>query len=146
MIQFVFADSISVDDQKYFTEVYLRYEPIMYSTARKYIDNINSIEDIVQDSVEKLIDKIGTLKKLNHHSLSTYIVYTVKNTAMNHLRRANIELKHFISEQDSVMELFSDNRYNTPESILLSAEFTNETWELLGKLPEKQFNSCIFIC
>ena len=137
MIQFVFSDNISKDDENYFTGVYLRYEALMYATARKYMHNVDTVEDIVQDSVEKLIKKTDTLKTLNSCTLAAYIVYTVRNTAINHLRRADLENSYFISEYNDELEPRMLGRELNPESIYLDTEFSNETWEALRKLPEK---------
>lgn len=136
MIQFVFADSIPIDDQSYFTDIYLQYEPIMYATARKYIKDANYIEDIVQDSVEKLIKKTSTLRRLNSCTLTAYIVYTVRNTALNHLRRENLKNAHFVSNPENIFEYYESNIDRDPESIYLNIEFSNETWKILSTLPD----------
>lgn len=138
MIQFVFTENTSIDDQSFFTTLYFKYESIMYSTARNYIYNHpQAAEDIVQDSVEKLIKKIPTLRTLNSCTLPAYIVYTVRNTALNYLRRESLKNSYFISEQDTLFEFSDDDLDTNPESAYLRAEFSNETWKCLSELPEK---------
>lgn len=137
MILFAFTDGIPINDRNYFTDIYLQYEAIMYSAARKILNNTESVEDVVQDSVEKLIRKIAVLRTLNSCALTAYIVYTVRNTALNHLRRENLKNTHFISNQDNISELADCDLDTNPEVAYLKTEFSNETWELLSALPDK---------
>lgn len=80
MIQFAFTDGIPINDRDYFTDMYLHYEAIMYSTARKFINNTESVEDVVQDSVEKLIKKIAVL-----NCSPSSQCHLVKHQELNHL-------------------------------------------------------------
>ncbi len=51
------------DDSKFMEELYISYKWIMYSQIMKLISDPWTAEDILQTSIEKLIDKIELLKK-----------------------------------------------------------------------------------
>lgn len=114
----------------------------MYSTARKYInnDNASSIEDVIQDCVENLLKKIHTLKALNCCALTSYIVYTVRNTSINYLRREKIKKSHISPSNNEESNIDLKNLDLNPESIYLNSEFSSETWRILSKLPERDMD------
>lgn len=137
MILLLFADNIPVTDQHFFTELYLQYEPLLFSTAWKYTRDEQAVEDIVQDSIEKLIKKITTLKTLNRYAMVSYIVNTVRNTAINHMHREGLKNKYFVDDSDNISDFYELIVESNPEIIYLNTEFTESTWETLSKLPDK---------
>lgn len=78
-------------NQRFISHIYQEYERLMYYTVRKYIADLHQCEDIVQDSLEKLIEKVDVLRTLSEPALANYIVVTVKNTSINYLKRHDIE-------------------------------------------------------
>lgn len=129
--------NIPQNDIEFFAELYTKYEPLMLHTARKYLDDYQAVEDIVNDCVEKLLRKIDTLKTLNSCTLSAYIVYTVRNTALNYNRRNRLKNFHMVPENDILPEVDYQNFELNPELILLRSELTKETQIVLDKLPEQ---------
>lgn len=83
--------STSLSDQEFISQLFANYERLMYYTVRKYISDPHQREDIVQTCLEKLIDRVQTLKNLNDAALANYIVVTVKNTSINYLKRKEVE-------------------------------------------------------
>lgn len=66
----------------------------MYSIAYKYVSDILTVDDIVQDSIVSLYGKIDILKPMPDKVLAGYIVSTVRNTAINRLRVKEYEKDH----------------------------------------------------
>ena len=83
------------DNQRFILSIYEQYKRIMFSTVRNYIPNCTMAEDLVQDALVKLIQKIPTMRKLNEKALSAYIVNTVKNVTINHIKNQQ-SLKNFM--------------------------------------------------
>ncbi len=137
MILLAFADNTPVTDQQFFTELYIRYEPLLFSTAWKYTKDAQAVEDIVQDSVEKLIKKISILKTLNRYTLVSYIVNTVRNTAINYIHREGLKNTYFVAEPDDTSDFYDLIVETNPEIIYLNTEFSEATWEALSNLPDK---------
>lgn len=75
-------------DRNFIMQLYLKYEKLLFSTAWKFTSSHHDAEEIVQDSLERLIRKTSVLRQLERCTLVAYIVSTVRNTAINHLRKA----------------------------------------------------------
>ena len=75
-------------DRNFIMQLYLEYEKLLFSTAWKFTSSHHDAEEIVQDSLERLIRKTSVLRQLERCTLVAYIVSTVRNTAINHLRKA----------------------------------------------------------
>lgn len=88
------------DDRRFILDIYEKYKNMMFSTARKYIASQNDVEDIVQESLIRLMNKVGTLRPLECCTLAAYIVSTVRNTAINHLKLFATEKKVFVDVKD----------------------------------------------
>ncbi len=76
-------------DRDFMAHLYIENEGLFFSTALKFAPSYHDAEEIVQDSIEKLIKKVSTLQRLERCTLATYIVLTVRNTAINYLRKRN---------------------------------------------------------
>ncbi len=79
------------DDRSFMTNVYLKYERLMFSEAYKVTKHIQDTEDVLQISLVKLIDKIPLLRTLDQKRLVHYICRTAKNTAISFCQK---ERKH----------------------------------------------------
>lgn len=73
-------------DREYMTSLYCQYERLMFSTIRKYTNDSWLVDDIMQNTLEKLIYKISLLKSLNRDRLISYIISSCKNNAYILLR------------------------------------------------------------
>ena len=88
----IFATMINdVDDRAFMQEVYQQNERLMYAIALKYASNTQDCEDIVHDTVERLCKNIIKIKGLPNSALRAYVVYAVRNTAIN-FRKAREKL------------------------------------------------------
>ena len=45
------------DSLQFFTELYMRYKPVLFREASKFTDDFNIVEDLIHDSFVKLIEK-----------------------------------------------------------------------------------------
>lgn len=73
-------------DREYMTSLYCQYEKLMFSTIRKYTNDSWLVDDIMQNTLEKLMGKISLLKTLNRDRLVSYIISSCKNNAYIILR------------------------------------------------------------
>lgn len=125
-------------DAEFMTWLYEEFKPIMHATAKKYVSNMQDCEDIVQDSLEQLIKKISTLRQKERCVLACYIVYTVRNTSINHLRKLSITQKHTVSLDEQINESLSSEP--ALDELLVLAEhkeLLHLIWEQLTQ--EEQF-------
>ena len=102
-----------VDDRAFMQEVYQQNERLMYAIALKYASNTQDCEDIVHDTVEKLCKNIAKIKELPNSALRAYVVYAVRNTAINFRKHQSTINRHIqqLSGDDS------NSEYDQPESI-----------------------------
>ena len=80
--------------------LYHEFKPIMFATAKKYVSNPQDCEDIVQDSLERLVKKISLLRQKERCVLACYVVLTVRNTSINHLKKQASAQKIFVNLSD----------------------------------------------
>ncbi len=97
MILFTFEKE-KASDLEFMEQLYTRYRRIMLRTALGMANDLHAAEDLVQDSLEKLIKKVDVLRGMERCILTVYIVYTVRNTAINYLRRQKLEYRYMESE------------------------------------------------
>ncbi len=90
-----FTSNSSESDGEFIARLYEEFKYIMLSTAKRYVDSPEDREDIVQESVVKLLGKAPLLRGKERPALAAYVVYTVRNTAINHLRHVSVEKAHF---------------------------------------------------
>lgn len=119
----IFATMINdVDDRAFMQEVYQQNERLMYAIALKYASNTQDCEDIVHDTVEKLCKNIAKIKGLPNSALRAYVVYAVRNTAINFRKHQSTINRHIqqLSGDDS------NSEYDQPESIIERIEDLQE--------------------
>ena len=75
------------DDRDFMTNLFLKYQRLMYSEIYNLTHDAWSTEDIMQSTLVKLIDKIPLLRSLNRNQLVNYIITASKNTAINYLKK-----------------------------------------------------------
>ena len=73
-------------DQEYILNLYRDYCRLMYRTAQKYAPTQADCDDLVQESMLRMIDKAAYIRELDGAVLPAYIVSTVRNTAINQLK------------------------------------------------------------
>jgi RNA polymerase sigma-70 factor (ECF subfamily) len=115
------------------SDLYINYYPIIKKTVFGIIKDSNAVEDVINDSFVKLIEKVSTLQGLKCYQLTSYIVYTSRNTALNFVKRRGAELNRtFYGAEEDVAETLASASY-TPEL----AYFSKERGEMLGKALEQ---------
>ena len=127
----IFATMINdVDDRAFMQKVYQQNERLMYAIALKYASNTQDCEDIVHDTVEKLCKNIAKIKELPNSALRAYVVYAVRNTAINFRKHQSTINRHIqqLSGDDS------DSEYDQPESIIERIEDLQEKRTRLTKV------------
>jgi len=89
------------DDRELIAGLYLQINRMMFKEALAIVDNGWQAEDIIHNSLVKVINKIEVLKKLEYPQQVRYIITTVKNESKNYIRDNLKELPvsiHEISE------------------------------------------------
>lgn len=104
MINYILGTIEDESDKDYFIWLYNEFEKLMYSTAFKYTTVPHIAEDIVQDSIVNLINKVDTIRPMKRQVLAAYITSTVRNTSINRLKEIEYEREHVLEDSDDELE------------------------------------------
>lgn len=88
-------------DKEFITRIFNEYVRLMMKTAGRYFCDESAKEDVVQDSLIKMIRHIDKLRKLDSCSLASYIVIIVRHTAVDHISK--------LQKENSIIDTISDN-------------------------------------
>ena len=91
MIPLIFLLVENEDDRAFMEGVYTQYHRLMYVQALRVLGQSEAAEDAVSDSILKLIKKISLLRTLDSNKLRSYVVITVRNTAVTALNKKQRE-------------------------------------------------------
>ena len=125
----------SLSDQEFVQKVYHDYQRLIYFVVRKYTSSPIECEDIVQDCLEKLIVKVGLLRRLHPAALANYIVVASRNTAISFLKWKSHETAAVISLDDIREEATLDRESPLEREILHQEDLKEflDAWELMDK-------------
>lgn len=105
---------ISSDDRIFFEGFYQEHKRFMYYTAKKYARSNMECEDIVQDSIIRLLKNISVLREINGCKIQKYIVLTIKASYIDMERKRHSE--ESINMDDETLEsLFKADLITAPE-------------------------------
>ena len=90
MISFICTTVENPNDREFMLWLYQEFKKLMFATVRQYVSNPSDCEDIIQDCLVKLIEKIPVLREKKRCIVCSYVVYTVRNTSINYLRRQKV--------------------------------------------------------
>lgn len=136
MISFLSAYSDTNSDEDYIVQLYLKYERLMFAAAKRAAPELpSSWEDIVQDSLEKLIRHEDTLRTLEERSLLAYISITVRNTALNCRRRQALKDRFFTDFSEGDPEGTDPAAPSMEDLVILREERASllEVWRSLSE-------------
>ncbi len=131
MITSVYSTIEDSSDQEFMLWIYEEFHKLMFYTARKYVSDQYDCEEIVQESLTHLIEKIDTLRGKKRSMICGYIVSTVKNTSINYINRQaakdrrTVSLEDGLTDQSDTLELSLDEliqRKDVGETLLAVLE------------------------
>jgi RNA polymerase sigma-70 factor (family 1) len=115
-------------DEAALTEIYSRYQPILYSHAYRRFPDREQVRDIIQDLFAYLWNNREDLQFTN--SLSAYLYSSVRNKILNNFRDQKVK-DAFTS---SLLE-FIDQGHNTTEEWIRERELVNLVEKEVAGLP-----------
>ncbi len=136
MISSLFCMDTEDTQQAFLRQIYDRYARLMYSVASKCLPgDPHAREDIVQETVLKLTQKVALLQTMEEPSLAAYIGVSVRNTAYSYLRKRAAEEKIVLPWTDNMDQLPSPAP--SFEDRIISREQMEHFWEVWRELPEE---------
>lgn len=121
------------EDRAFMLDLYEQFERLMFSVARTYGREGDFPEEVVQESLVKLIGKVELLRELSQKSLAAYVAATTRNTAIDYIRAR--ERRNAASLDD---EAFSEQESPLPpmDELMGDAERGKRLADALGRLAE----------
>ena len=123
----------SENDRQWMTECWKKHQALMYKAAYASTADTAEAEDIVSDSLVKLIGQIERIRELPDDELRRYIAVTVRHTAINRWRRLQRTQEHITCSEDA--EDLPDQQ--TPELALLWSEQIDAVRKAIDTLPAR---------
>ena len=102
MITWICSAVSDPDDQEFLIELYEEFHALMFSVARRYNNNWMSCEDIVQESILRIMDKLDVLRSKKRCVQAGYIAMVVRNVAINTLKHEDKPFDNHSSKNISI--------------------------------------------
>lgn len=136
MLPAIITEMENVSDREFMADLYENYHRLMYRTAAKWAEGRDEQDEAVQDALVRLIAKVSLLRELDRPRLASYIVRTVRNTALTRLEGRNRERQWTIgTDIDTIITEADDSR--PPEDLLLRDELREDFRQVWAGLPER---------
>ena len=100
MLSMICAVVTEPDDQAFMIQFYERYKNLMFYTAKAVCQDRDDWENIMQESILRLIPRLDQLRAMEEKARTSYVVVTVRNTAYTHLRQTAREKARLVSWED----------------------------------------------
>ncbi|MBQ9264150.1 MAG: sigma-70 family RNA polymerase sigma factor [Clostridia bacterium] len=120
------------EDRLFMEGLYLEYHQLMYGMALRVTRSNELAQDAVSDSILALIQKISLLRTFDCNKLRSYIVITVRHTAISLLKKDKRE----VVAGDAAFEDLSDG-YAVDERVLSRAGVEGVK-NAIRRLPQRE--------
>ena len=125
------------DDEAFFLHFYEENKGFLFFMAQKYTGNTGECEDIVQETLVRLLKNIHTLRELDSNRTFNYIALTVRSAFLDIQRKKHPEqeicvddLEVFLSEEKAFEQ--SDDPVSVHmEVMLLKDSLSSRDWQVL---------------
>lgn len=128
------------NDRAYMTTLYQRYKAFLFRKAGTYTRDPQTLEDIVQDTLLRLIRNTTRLRTLEPAALTAYLALTVRSAALNHMeaeRRDSLDALPLDDGEVQTDRLRSSRSQPTLEEQVLLGLRDRELRTVIGRLPER---------
>ena len=126
-------DESPSSNEAFFVALFQKYSKLIFHVAKRYQTQGVDIQDIVQESLMNLLSHESLLKTLSAEVLTSYIYYTVKNTAISQLRSRQKIISNEFSLEESESELLHNST-----AIIQQIEMKTMIEPVLDSLPENE--------
>ena len=137
MITMVIAALADDSDKSFMLDLYQDYYGLVRKTIYNIIHETENLEDLINDTFLKLIEKISLIKTLDCCKTAAYVVYTSRSVTINFLKHRNVQNKHvFYGEDNDLAEKISGWEETIADKII-HQEKLKEMGSAILRLPEK---------
>ncbi|MBO5196436.1 MAG: sigma-70 family RNA polymerase sigma factor [Clostridia bacterium] len=137
MISYYLSIVETEDERNKVTHIYTKYYSFMCCIAAKYLSNKSDIEDIVHDSMLKIIDRLDTIDISADKKLRSLCGVIVKHKAIDSTRLK----KNNTEPLDEVFPVIDEG--SSPEEIVIKEDTYQIILSTIRALEDKYKNVCI---
>lgn len=120
-------------DSEYIVWLYDTYHRLMFATAGRYLSNPSDREDVVQESLYDLLRSAKAVRAVAKKALPSYIVATVRNVAVDFLRKQSSPQGQSLSlDDEETGELLAPISPEDSFLILSQKEQLSAVWQKLS--------------
>ena len=148
MFSIIISTLDNEQDCTFMTQLYEEYEPLLFKTALRFAPTRYDAEEIVQDSLERLIKKISTIRAMERCILAAYSVSTVRNTSIDFLRKESRRKARQENYYDTTWAAEMQSQLSLEELLLLAENRQQlvSAWTELPVLDRTLLEGKYFLC
>ena len=138
MILMVIAELADDDEKVFMLSLYKDYYGLVRKTLYSIIQDRGILEDLINDTFLKLMEKISLIRTLECCKTAAYVVYTSRSVGINYLKRKGTQNKHVYFGKDTDVSEKVPGLEDTIENKIIHREEIEELGSAILRLPEKQ--------
>lgn len=138
MLPLVISQMEDMHDRQFMSDVYDKFVRLMYYIARKWTKQPMEQEEIVQEALVKLVEKVGRLRELDEPRRANYISHTVRNTAIKYLEKKSRESRALLDMDISQLNCACSDEYFSLDEQFIQKEWREEFRRIWDQLPERE--------
>lgn len=124
--------NLKPNDQQFMIRIYETYKGFLFHAARKFTSSQSDCEDIIQDTIVRLMRNIATLRQLSENQTATYLYLTVRSVYADRMKSAHERMTVVCDETqelaDDSARLDFDAKWDAQ---ILRSELSPRDWSLL---------------
>lgn len=135
MLSLLRAATDDSNAQAFILQLYQAHERLMYSIVKKHLSDPYAREDIVQETILKLTQKVDLLHTLDESALSAYVAVATRNTLYSYLRKRSTEESLLLPWTPDLESL--PQQEPTADERMILQEKTQYFFQVWKQLPSK---------
>lgn len=126
------------EDSQRLVELYHQYKWLMFKVTQQYFPHdYHEIEDVISDTILKMIDNFSIISKVPCNKTASYIVKIVRSVCNDRLRKRNRQRSelHLWGAEDNLADVVD---VNASSEVALSRFFAVDLLQSFGQLNERE--------
>ncbi|AFQ45259.1 RNA polymerase sigma factor [Desulfosporosinus meridiei] len=138
MVMMIIAVLADDSDKAFALNLYHDYYGLVRKTIYNITHDLDNLEDLINDTFLKLVDKISLIRTLNSCKTAAYVFYSSRSVAINFIKHRDVETKHlYYGEESDLAKSIPDGEDTIVDKIIQQEEIEKMGNAIL-KLPENQ--------
>lgn len=132
------------DDKSFMLDLYKNYYGLVRKIIFSIIHNQKDLEDLINDTFVRIIEKTSVIRTLNSCKTASYVVYTAKSITINFIKHRDVQNKHLFLGTDDDFSQYLSSSDNIVEDRVIYEQEIELLSDAILELPEKQKNLLYF--